>query len=130
MTAMNRVTTFYCPNCWTEVSEQATTCPYCYEDISERISEANYIDKLIAAWILGELREARAMPTLIKIARKANDAFLVESAVEALGKIGGDAATTAVRAATQHSSLRVRVKVRDVLKALVSRNGRDLNTPR
>jgi len=53
--------------------------------------------------------------------KKANDAFLAESAVEALGKIGGDAAAAAVRAATQHSSLRVRVKARDVLKEFASK---------
>ena len=122
------MTTFYCPNCWAEVSEQATTCPHCYENISERISQTDYIDKLIAAlrhkepttpvraaWILGERREQKAVPALTKIAKKANDAFLVESAVKALGKIGGDAATAAVRAATQHSSLRVRVKAREIL---------------
>jgi len=72
------MTIFYCPNCWGEVSEQATTCPHCYEKISERISQADYIDKLIAAlrhkeattpvraaWILGERREKKAVPALI-----------------------------------------------------------------
>ena len=73
-----------------------------------------------AAWILGERREAKAVPALTKIVKKAKDAFLVESAVEALGKIGGSTATTAVRAATQHSSLRVRVKAREVLRDLAS----------
>ena len=68
-----------------------------------------------AAWILGERREQKAVPALTKIVKKASDAFLVESAVEALGKIGGSIATAAVRAATQHSSLRVRVKARAVL---------------
>lgn len=128
------MTTFYCPNCWAEVPEQATTCPHCYYNISERISQADYIDKLIAAlrhkepttslraaWILGERGDQKAVPALIKIVRKANDAFLVESAVEALGKIGGSAAAATVRGATQHSSLRVRVKTRDVLKQLASR---------
>jgi HEAT repeat protein len=125
--------TFYCPNCWAEVSEHATLCPHCYADISERISQANYIDKLIAAlrhkepttpvraaWILGERREQKAVAPLAKIVKKASDASLVESAVEALGKIGGNAATAAVRPAAHHSSLRVRVKARDVLRELAS----------
>ncbi len=128
------MTTFYCPNCWAEVSETATTCPHCHTNISERLSRANYSDKLIAAlrhkepmtpvraaWILGERGEQNAVPALIKILRKRKDAFLAENAAEALGKIGGSAATTAVRAATQHSSLRVRVKAREVLKALQSK---------
>jgi HEAT repeat protein len=127
------MTTFYCPNCWAEVPESATTCPHCHTDISERISQAHYTDKLIAAlrhkepttpvraaWILGERREEKAVPALTKIVRKAKDAFLVESAVEALGKIGGDSAIAAVRDATQHSSVRVRVKARKVLQQIES----------
>ena len=73
-----------------------------------------------AAWILGERREEKAVPALTKIVRKAKDAFLVESAVEALGKIGGDSAIAAVRDATQHSSVRVRVKARKVLQQIES----------
>ncbi len=112
-----------------------TICPHCHADISERISQANYTDKLIAAlrhkepttpvraaWILGERHEEKAVPALAKIVKKARDAFVVESAVEALGKIGGSAATTAVRTATQHSSLRVRVKAREVLRQIESEN--------
>jgi HEAT repeat protein len=125
------MTTFYCPNCWREIPEQVITCPHCYTSISDRIAESDYADKLIAAlrhkepttpvraaWILGERREQRAVAALSKIARKANDAFLVESAVEALGKIGGNVATAAVRVATQHSSLRVRIKARETLMKL------------
>lgn len=119
---------FYCPECWSEISERAVVCSHCHTDISERISQADYPHKLInalrhkepmipvrAAWILGERHEEMAVPALAKIVRKTKDAFLVESAVEALGKIGGDAASTAVRDATRHSSLRVRVKAREVL---------------
>jgi predicted amidophosphoribosyltransferase len=134
------MTTFYCPNCWAEVPESGTICPHCHTNISERISQADYTDKLIAAlrhkepmtpvraaWILGERRERKAVPALTKIVRKAKDAYLVESSVEALGKIGGSAASAAVRAATQHSSLRVRVKARDVLKDLASKGSRLAN---
>ena len=49
-----------------------------------------------AAWILGERREQRVVPALTKIVKKAKDAFLVENAVEALGKIGGTAATAVI----------------------------------
>jgi HEAT repeat protein len=128
------MTTFYCPNCWAEVSESTTICPHCHIEISERISQADYTDKLIAAlrhkepmtpvraaWILGERREQKAVPALTKILRKGKDAFLIESAVGALGKIGGSTASDAVRAAAHHSSLRVRVKARDVLRDLASK---------
>jgi HEAT repeat protein len=130
--------TFYCPNCWAEVSEQAKTCSHCHENISERISQTNYVHKLIAAlrhkepttpvraaWILGERREQQALPALTRIVKKSTDAFLVESAVEALGKIGGTTATAAVRSAARHSSLRVRAKARDVLRELAS-HGADI----
>lgn len=128
------MTTFYCPICWAEVPETATICPHCHTNISERISQAGYTDKLIAAlrhkepttpvraaWILGERREEKAVSALTKIVKKAKDAFLVESAVEALGKIGGSTAIAAVRGATHHSSLRVRVKARDVLRDLAAK---------
>jgi HEAT repeat protein len=125
------MTTFYCPNCWAEVAQRASICPHCHGDISERISQADYADKLIAAlshkepmtpvraaWILGERHEQKAVPALAKIVRKTKDAFLAESAVEALGKIGGELATRAVRTAAKHSSLRVRVKAREVLQQI------------
>jgi predicted amidophosphoribosyltransferase len=128
------MTTFYCPSCWAEVLESATVCPHCHAEISERISEADYADKLIAAlrhkepmtpvraaWILGERHEQKAVPVLAKIVKKAKDAFLVESAVEALGKIGGNTASDVVRGAARHSSLRVRVKARDVLRDLAAK---------
>jgi HEAT repeat protein len=131
------MTTFYCPNCWREVSESEAICPHCYTNISERISQTDYIDKLIsalrhkepmtpvrAAWILGERREEKAVPALTKIIKKTKDAFLVESAVQALGKIGGTAATAAVRGATQHSSLRVRVKAREMLQQIEAKADR------
>ena len=69
-----------------------------------------------AAWFLGERREEKAVSALTKIVKKAKDAFLVESAVETLSKkLAVTAATAAVHDATQHSSLRVRVKARNVL---------------
>ena len=135
------MTTFFCPNCWTEVSEEATSCPYCYKNISVRISKADYADKLIAAlrhkepttpvraaWILGERHEKKAVPALSKIVKRAKDFFLVESAIEALGKIGGRTALAAITNATRHSSLRVRVKARDVLKRLDLDNVRSQTT--
>jgi HEAT repeat protein len=128
------MTTFYCPNCWAEVAETATICPHCHTEISERLSATDYADKLIAAlrhkepmtpvraaWILGERREQKAVPALAKIVKKAKSAFVVESAVEALGKIGGNTASDVVRAAVHHWSVRVRVKARDVLRDLASK---------
>lgn len=97
------MTTFDCPHCWSEVLESATICPHCYDDTSERVSESDYTHKLISA-----------------LRHKEPITFLVESAVEALGKIGGTAATEAVRAATQHSSLRMRVRACRVLQQVES----------
>jgi HEAT repeat protein len=128
---------FFCPACWAEVSEQATTCPRCNANITEHISQADYVEKLIAAlshkepttpvraaWILGERLEKKAVPALTRIVHKAADAFLVESAVEALGKIGGKAAVAAVRTALRHSSLRVRVKAREALMKITDEPAR------
>jgi HEAT repeat protein len=129
------MTTFFCPSCWREFPESTTTCPHCHANITGRLWQANYVEKLItaldhkepttpvrAAWILGERREKKAVSALARVVHKASDAFLVESAVEALGKIGGRTALASVRAATRHSSLRVRVKAREMLMKIINEN--------
>jgi len=113
--------TFYCTQCWAEVPGAATRCPRCGDDIVARQARSDYTEKLIAAlrhpepttpvraaWILGERRERAAVEPLCRLVRDSSDAFLVESAVEALGKIGDARAVTALEWARRHPSPRVR----------------------
>ena len=119
---------FFCPNCWSNIAESAKVCPDCKIDIAQWISQHDYADQLIialrhpipttpvlAAQILGERREKKAVPALIEVMNETPDAYLAEAAVEALRKIDNAEAIKAVRAARRHRFARVRAKVREAL---------------
>jgi HEAT repeat protein len=42
----------------------------------------------MAAWVLGELRETKAVPALTELLKRSDELGVIEAAVEALGKIG------------------------------------------
>lgn len=112
--------TFYCTNCWSLVAESRRICPSCGDDIPARQARADYADKLIAAlhtesstsvhaaWILGERREQKAVGRLARLVAESPDMYIVEAAIEALGKIGGENAWQIVSAAMSHPRLRAR----------------------
>jgi HEAT repeat protein len=133
--------TFYCTNCWAEVAESAVVCPRCGDDIVARQARSDYVAKLIAAlrhpepttpvraaWILGERRERAAVEPLCRVIRESPDQFLLERAVEALGKIGDPRAAAALDAATRHPSLRVRERAQRALEAVFSAERRGRST--
>lgn len=70
---------------------------------------------IIAAQVLGERREEKAVPALIKTLNSTGDAYLAEAAAEALSKIGSAEAIDAVRTALQHQFVRVRARAREAL---------------
>jgi len=93
--------TYYCPHCWAVVSSGAQKCPRCGASIDD--SEADIVQKYIsalrhplaatrlrAAWMLGRMREKRAVPALLDIvaARGDHDPYLLSVAVKSLGRIG------------------------------------------
>jgi HEAT repeat protein len=123
--------TFFCPNCWRDVPETAVVCPHCGHNIAAQLARADYADKLIAAlhhpepttpvraaWILGERRERKAVGELCRLVLQSGDAFIIESAIEALGKIGDRQALRTVRVAANHPSPLVRAKARRALSQL------------
>jgi len=113
----------YCPACWSEVPERIQVCPHCGVDVDRLTLERDYVQKLIAAldhpepttpvrvaWILGVRKETRAIPRLARLVRESDDPYIVEAAVEALGRIGDRTGLEAIRFATQHGAVRVREK--------------------
>jgi HEAT repeat protein len=72
-----------------------------------------------AAWILGERRENQAVPALIRAVETATDGFVVESAVQALAKIGDSRASACLEAAAKHGTIRVRIAARNALHLLL-----------
>ena len=101
--------TFYCPACWSEVSEKARVCPACGADIGELSANRDYIEKLIAALahpepttpiraaaILGRLKAHQAVEPLVNVLRGPADPYLKTAAAEALGAIGAGEAREAL----------------------------------
>ncbi len=71
-----------------------------------------------AAWILGERRESEAVPDLIRAVETAADSFVIESAIEALGKIADARATACLEAAAKQGTVRVRIAALNALRRL------------
>lgn len=121
---------FYCPICWSEVSAGNQRCGHCGSDLSaadarplvEKLCSALYHPEsetaVRAAWILGERREIDAVPDLIRAVETTTDSFVVESAVEALGKMGDPRAQGCLKLAAEQGTARVRIAARRALEAL------------
>ncbi len=91
--------TYYCSNCWNEITKGTEVCPHC--GINQSILEQeSFIKKLIralrhpepstpvrAAEILGELKAREALPHLIELTKTSNDPFLVKAAVSSIKEI-------------------------------------------
>jgi hypothetical protein len=96
-------TAFFCPACWERVAETLQVCPECGVDIPLYLSVNDYGAQLIktlrhpdagrrllAAWILGERREQRAVSALRTILlTEKRDIYMAKATAEALAKIGG-----------------------------------------
>jgi HEAT repeat protein len=92
---------YFCPNCWSDFAEDLALCPQCGQDIVASWKAKDYGEKLIAAldhpeqetpiraaWILGKLRDERAVEPLIALVGKTHDVYIASAAVEALGLLG------------------------------------------
>ena len=125
--------TYFCPGCWRDFREDLAQCPYCGLDITEFLKTTDFVDKLIlaldhpeeetairAAWILGKLREPRAIGPLGRVLATSGDVYLAGEAAAALGKIGAIEARSVLRKSIDHPAQMVRGKVREVLCRLTS----------
>ncbi len=117
----------YCPRCWAENQPGDEVCRRCGAPLKTEAGE-DFVDKLIAAlghpepltrkraaWILGELRERRALGPLIAAVETSTDLDLLEGAVEALGKIGDARAVNALGKLLPKSYLSVKLKTIEAL---------------
>ena len=120
---------FYCPHCWGDVPENSRLCPACGRALAT--DGETFVEKLIAAihhteptraalaiQVLSEmLAEPRAIPPLIGLLDTAHDAYVLRSAVLALGRFADRRAVPALRRVMLDSetSLIVRAAVVDAL---------------
>ena len=114
---------FYCPSCWTRVKEDERVCHECKADI-EPLDHRSYFEKLVnalnhserttrirAAYILGELRDHRAIKPFAKVVDEAGgirDVFFIEMVAVALGKVNGEEALPILIRLMDHPSFLVR----------------------
>lgn len=91
---------FYCPRCWRDFDKDVPQCPHCGLDIREFWKSRDYVEKLIialehpeketpirAAWLLGQLKDTRAVPPLIDLVQKTDDVYIARETVQTLGEI-------------------------------------------
>ena len=89
---------YFCPNCWNDFDENLTHCSYCGQNINEFWQSKDFVEKLIVAldhpvpetpirtaWILGKMREERAIDPLISLIERTQDVFIACEALKALG---------------------------------------------
>jgi len=119
----------FCPECWAEVPAEAVTCPACGHALAG--SDEGYVEKLIAGlrnpeptraglavYILGEmLHEPRAVMPLVELLDSTSDAFVLQSAAQALRRYADVRAVPALarRALDRTSALVVRAAAVDAL---------------
>lgn len=119
---------FYCPRCWRDFAKDVTICPHCGLDIREFWQSRDYVEKLIvalehpeketpsrAAWLLGQLKDERAVPPLMELVQKTDDVYLARAAVQALGELDTPETRRFLGTLTQHRAKMVRDEVERIL---------------
>ncbi|MCX5887962.1 MAG: HEAT repeat domain-containing protein [Deltaproteobacteria bacterium] len=119
---------FYCPRCWRDFAKDVTICPHCGLDIREFWKSRDYVEKLIialehpeketpirAAWLLGQLKDSRAVLPLIELVKKTEDVYIARAAVQALGEIDTPEARQFLGTLVQHQAKMVRDEVDRIL---------------
>jgi HEAT repeat protein len=127
---------FYCPHCWRDFGQDARHCPHCGLHIEEFWESRDYVEKLIlalqhpeketpirAAWLLGQIKDPRAIQPLIALARSTEDVYLARAAVRALGEIGTPACLQFLARLRDHPAKLVRDAVRRILAGPTAANG-------
>lgn len=132
--------THFCPQCWKQVAREAEICPHCGSPLAEEDAKP-FVEKLRsalrhpepetairAAWILGERREISCAADLIGVVEKTRDLYLVESAAEALGKLGDARALPALERGAASGPLRVRRACKLAVRKIQGRIAADRRT--
>jgi HEAT repeat protein len=125
--------TYFCQDCWREISVEAEACPYCgigqgggtsYEErLVKALDCPQAATAVRAAYLLGKRGDVAAVPALVKKLDRSDDPYLAAAACEALARIGTAEARTAVCAARRHRFAPVRrAAVKYCVKRLSERN--------
>ena len=96
-------------------------CLACHRDVDEIADHRGYFDKLVAAlrhpeaqtakraaWILGEIKDSRAVSPLLEALSSSSDIYFAEAVVDALGKMGDKSILETLEFHMMHGALPVR----------------------
>jgi HEAT repeat protein len=121
---------WFCPECWSEVSEADATCPACGA-VLKGGRERSFVQKLIAALrhpepetavraahALGALRATEAVPALIETLGRSDDPYLLEAVAGALGELEATETVPALRSVLRSSYLVARIAAAKALGRL------------
>jgi HEAT repeat protein len=122
--------TFFCPDCWSDSTEDSPVCPRCGAEIQSWKSK-DFLEKLIialghtepstpirAARILGELGGQRAVRALADALPESRDVFLTVEIIRALGRARAEGARPQLEAMLEHPSGWVRREAEAALSRL------------
>jgi len=128
---------YFCPECWRNFPEDVDRCPNCGFAIRGSWDAKDYVDKLIAAlrhpeqgtpiraaWILGRLREIRAVGALTELVSRTPDVYIATAAVSALGEIGTPEALAFLRTLGDHPARMVRAAAQRIIEGDHAEEGR------
>jgi HEAT repeat protein len=121
--------TYYCPNCWQEISEQDEICPFCgypLEDYSRLPLEEKLLmslrhpaldSRMMAVQILGNLGSTRALPQFeIILSDPETDIYLLREVIQALSRIQHPKSADLLQKVMTHSSPLIRRLAEEHLK--------------
>jgi hypothetical protein len=120
--------TYYCPNCWKEISEKDTVCPDCRYNLAE-YSHLTLEQKLVmslrhpildsrmmAVKILGNLGSVLALPDFEKIIEdESSDIYLLLEVIKTLPKIHDPRSVNLLQKANLHKSSLIRRSAKEQL---------------
>jgi len=130
--------TYYCPNCWTIVTETEKICPICGY-ILEEFEKMEYEDKLLAALhhpvperrimaaqILGDLKSQRALPEFLKIfIGGEQDYFFLRSILLATVKVNHPVRMLILEEASRHPSTLVSKLANELIAQMIAKGSSD-----
>ena len=106
---------YYCPGCWRDFAFLIEACPQCGIIVADIWDRKDLVEKLIhslqhpapstpvrAAWLLGRIKDPRAVEPLIEVIKKIRDFYLAREAVRALKQFATDEARQFVDSLRNH----------------------------
>lgn len=123
--------TYYCPNCWEELSKQLAVCPHCsfpleqynalsYEEkLSKALHHPLHERRIMAAEVLGKLAYRQAMPIFKEIIEsEKEDYFFLAAILKAVSKIDHPDQMQILRRATHHPAPMVASLAQELLDSI------------